>query len=221
MLKKIVLHMLLLHLPLYVSVHAQPQENKQAKKIILALKTPTQFFASFTYCIHNTKPKNKDRYQSSGEIWVQGSKFKLLLKDREIICDGKTVWHYVPENQEVHINDLDNNIDSDDWLSSPLQIFTIHQKGFVPIRHHVKHQDKKTYDVVELIALEEARTFYKIWLTIGRDNQQIKSIKAVDHEETNYEFYIQKMEEKLKIPADLFAFDSTQYSSELEMIDLR
>ena len=90
-----------------VSVNAQDQDPK-AKKILdeLSAKTKacTTIKAEFSWVVEK-KDKTKDT--QVGKIQTKGSKYKLEIPGHEIYCDGKTVWDYIKDANEVQIKDME------------------------------------------------------------------------------------------------------------------
>jgi len=105
-------------------VQAQVDDPK-AKKILHNLSEKYKSYNTmkfeFTYTISN--PKNKVNESKKGSIYIKGNKYRLYIDNQIIICDGKTVWTYIKDENEVQINNLDTNN-----LNTPTKILTAYEK---------------------------------------------------------------------------------------------
>ena len=133
-----------------------------------------------------------------------------------IISNGEIIWNYLPELHEVHIN----NFEVEAALFSPIQLMHIYQQGFIPIALKFITIDKTEYDIVELIASDQENFIKHLSLTIGKENHQIKNIKALDSNGTVHSFTIIDLISGIKVEDSYFEFDTTKYE-DLEIVDLR
>src|SRR5689334_386464 len=79
-----------------------------AKKILDELSVKTKSYttlkAEFSWTVEK-KDKSKDT--QSGKIQTKGAKYKLEIPGHEIYCDGKTVWDFIKDANEVQIKDME------------------------------------------------------------------------------------------------------------------
>ena len=64
----------------------------------------------FTYIMIDKKNKVNDTLK--GKIVVSGNKFNLDFMERKIISDGKTVWTYDPDAEEIQIDNVKDDQDA-------------------------------------------------------------------------------------------------------------
>ena len=87
-----------------LTVNAQDQDPK-AKKILDELSAKTKAYttikAEFSWVVEK---KDKSKESQSGKIQTKGAKYKLEIPGHEIYCDGKTVWDFIKDANEVQIN---------------------------------------------------------------------------------------------------------------------
>ena len=72
------------------------------KAVSAKYKSFKTYKASFAYNLENKK--DKINITKKGTIYVKGLKFKIEMGNLEIFCDGKTIWKYNKEDNEVEIN---------------------------------------------------------------------------------------------------------------------
>jgi outer membrane lipoprotein-sorting protein len=107
------------------------QQDTKAKEILEKVSKTTQSLASldakFSFEMENKAENVKDK--NVGSIVLKGKKYKLNIPQlgTQITCDGKTIWTYMTNSNEVTIANLD---DATDELMDPAKIFTIYEKGF-------------------------------------------------------------------------------------------
>ncbi len=107
------------------------QQDAKAKEILEKVTKTTQSLASldakFSFEMTNKAQNINDK--SLGSIVLKNKKYKLNVPQMglQVTCDGKTIWTYMVNSNEVTISNLD---DATDDLMDPAKIFTIYEKGF-------------------------------------------------------------------------------------------
>ena len=65
--------------------------------------------------------------KQKGKFIQSGKKFYATSNDQEIYCDGKTVWVYMKDANEVQVNTFDATATND--LMTPQQIIKMYETG--------------------------------------------------------------------------------------------
>tara|TARA_B100001287_G_scaffold36356_2_gene25793 strand:+ start:6003 stop:6653 length:651 start_codon:yes stop_codon:yes gene_type:complete len=111
-----------------ISVFGQSEINNDKKSKALLEKVSVAYqknnTTKFTFKLTITSEDINDDQQ--GFALIKDDKFYYKTPEREVISDGKTVWTYLPEDNECYIDlldDLENSI-------NPNEIFTIWKEGF-------------------------------------------------------------------------------------------
>ncbi len=196
------------------SLMAQDQDPK-AKKILdeLSAKTKacTTIKAEFSWVIEK-KDKTKDT--QVGKIQTKGAKYKLEIPGHEIYCDGKTVWDFIKDANEVQIKDME--VGGDDAIN-PSNIFTIYEKGF---KYKFESEDATT-QVISLFPINpDKKKFHTIKLYIDKTKKQITSVKMFMKEGTIQTYTIKTFLCSAVIPDTDFVFDSKLHKG-ISIEDLR
>ncbi len=104
------------------------QKDPGALKILDGMsekyKKMAAFRANFTYELYNEASDTRD--SEKGQIVVMGDKYKLTAGQLEKYNDGKTVWTYYSDYNEVNI---ENYVPGESELS-PSFIFNAYKKNF-------------------------------------------------------------------------------------------
>ncbi|GEO06519.1 hypothetical protein AAE02nite_41830 [Adhaeribacter aerolatus] len=208
---------LLLALILIIPV-AQAQQDPRAEKILNAMSQKYQglkaFNVVFTQTLENPASKIKETMQ--GDITVSGNKFRLKLKDQEIINNGSTIWTYMKSDNEVNISEND----PDDQQMSPNAIFTLYQKGYKYAFVEEMREGGQTYNIIELSPLDKNNSVYKVRLQINKRDNSVKTWKMFRNNGNRYTYTIKQFSPNPAVDATYFAFDKSQYKG-VKVIDLR
>lgn len=193
---------------------AQDQDPK-AKKILDELSTKTKAYttikAEFSWVVEK-KDKSKD--SQSGKIQTKGAKYKLEIPGHEIYCDGKTVWDYIKDANEVQIKDME--VGGDDAVN-PSNIFTIYEKGF---KYKFDGEDATTQTISLFPTNPDKKKFHTIKLTIDKTKKQIISVKMFMKDGTTQTYTIKTFVGSTAIPDTDFVFDIKAHKG-ISVEDLR
>jgi outer membrane lipoprotein-sorting protein len=210
--KKLYMLSFLILLPLYT--WASPQPHVQAKKIIATINIPIAFEMSFTYTMQ--EKEQQEAIVLQGKAWVQGTQYRLILEDQELISDGKTCWQYLKEAQEVHIQhamDIHSSF-------SLVHVLRHYRKDYVPIALAPCLLDQQACDRITLQPKQRDAFIASLVFTVARKPKELKHIQAIDKEGTCHSLAILKLIPKKAIADHYFKF-SPPPGEEIEVIDLR
>ncbi len=197
-----------------LSLAAQDQDPK-AKKILDELSAKTKAYttikAEFSWVVEK-KDKSKD--SQSGKIQTKGAKYKLEIPGHEIYCDGKTVWDFIKDANEVQIKDME--VGGDDAVN-PSNIFTIYEKGF---KYKFESEDATTQVVTLFPINPDKKKFHTIKLYIDKAKKQISSVKMLMKDGSTQTYTIKSFTGSAVIPDTDFAFDPKAHKG-VSIEDLR
>ena len=110
-------------------------QNKDAKavKLLDEVSAKTKAYktikADFTYTMTNKQAKINE--SKTGVLLVSGDKYRLTAAGQIVICDGKTVWTYIKESNEVQVNDVENKEES----LTPSKLLTSYNENYNAIHN--------------------------------------------------------------------------------------
>ncbi|TSA23968.1 MAG: outer membrane lipoprotein carrier protein LolA, partial [Bacteroidetes bacterium] len=87
-------------------------------------KTYSSFKADFNYAMDNKTARIHE--SKTGTLLVSGDKYKVNVAGQEVFCDGKRVWTYIGESNEVQINEMDTRKDA----ITPTNILTSYTSNY-------------------------------------------------------------------------------------------
>lgn len=203
-----------------ILVFSQDDTNSKKAKDILdkvsaKMKTFTTVQADFVSTMENLQENIKENMK--GTINLKGDKYKLIISGTEIINDGKTMWTYLKDVNEVNISTPDPN---DDNVLNPSKIFKIWEKDFK--FKFVKESFEKGIALyeIDLYPISREKTYSRVTLKIDKDKLQIASIKYIGKEGNNYTIDILKFTPNVAMAENLFIFDEKAHPG-VEKIDMR
>ncbi|MFN8407660.1 MAG: outer membrane lipoprotein carrier protein LolA [Sphingobacteriaceae bacterium] len=196
------------------------QTDPKAKTILAEVskkyRTFTTVKADFSYTIDNPQAKVKDTQSGTLLILSKTNKYKVTLKGQELISDGKTQWTYLIADKEVQLNQVDNSSDA----LNPAKIFTLYEKGFKYLYVGDSKVDHKMCYMIDLVPIDDKRTFFKVRLQIDKISKLITSALIFDKNGNRYTYAIKSFTPNVTVPESTFTFDSKKHPG-VEVVDLR
>lgn len=157
--------------------------------------------AGFTINIKNAQSSNS--IKQSGTLYLKGKKFRINLTDQEIYCDGKTMWTYFKEENEVQITKYDPN----NQEINPSEIFTIYEKGFdYKYVGETLVAGKKTQKI-ELTPQNKNKPYFKVKLNIDKASHKIVNMAVLNKNGVNSTYNITSFSSNLTMNDTFFKFD--------------
>ncbi len=219
--KKICLVVALLATTLLATTTQAQDKATQAKIILDKLSAKTKKFtnlqSSFSFVMVNKAKKTSEKHE--GTLWVKGDKYKLELTGQTIISDGKTVWTYIKEANEVQINNVDKN--EEEGKITPRNIFTIYEKGFKYEFIKEELRNKVAIEIIKLFPLEpKKKAFHTAELAVNKLKNEVSSLVVNGRDGTVSTYSVKKMDAKTVIADDIFVYNKAKYPT-AEIVDLR
>ena len=196
------------------------QTDAKAKAILADVSKKYRSYdiikTDFTYTLENPQAKIKET--QTGTIYVKSktNKYKVVLKEQELISDGRNQWTYLKADKEVQLSAVDNDPNS----LNPAKIFTIYEKGFKYVYMDDTKIGGRLYKIIELTPLDNKRSFFKVRLNIDNVTKQIKTAVIFDKNGNRYTYTMESFTPNFKTSESIFAFDAKQHPG-VEVVDLR
>ncbi len=152
---------------------------------------------------------------SSGSLLAKGKKYKISLSGQDLYNNGKDVYTYIAETNEVNITSHNEGDESD---FSPNNIFNLYKKGYAAAYKQEITKGGKKYDVVTLTPKTKSG-INRIELTIGKTDKLISSWTVWDKSAATT-YTITKFTPNVTLTDATFIFDKSKHPK-VEIIDLR
>ncbi len=205
----------------------QPKEAVDAKakaildEVAAKTKTYTTIKAEFSTVTEKqaTNTTTKVTESQSGTLSLKGSKYKLEFKGQTIFCDGKTLWTYIKESNEVQVNHAPDPKATDNI--NPVNIFTLYEKGYKFKYEKEEVVNGVKFDIINLYPLDpDKKSYHTIRLTIDRAKKQITAVKIMNKNGTSNTITVKSFTTNSEMADTLFTFNKADYKG-VEVVDLR
>ncbi len=190
------------------------QNDKKASAILDEVSVKTKSFKTikidFTYAMDNEKEKIHDKFK--GSLLSKGDKYKLTAAGQDVISDGKTVWTYLKDANEVQINSQGGDDDS----FTPTKLLSGYNKDFKSKFIEEKGNDQ----IIELYPLKKGKTFTKVRLTIDKTKKQISKFIIYDRNGSTFSYLVDKFVADQPLADSMFSFNKAEHPG-VEVNDMR
>lgn len=169
--------------------------------------------AEFTYTMENKQAKINEA--KSGTLLLAGDKYRLTAAGQTVISDGKTIWTYIKESNEVQVNSAD---DKDDAMT-PSKLLSSYNKNYKSKIIKDKSVTDPNLESIELIP-NTIKNIQKAVLVVDKMKKQVKSFTLYDKNGNIFSYKIQKFLTDIPVTTADFSFDAAKYPG-VEVIDMR
>ena len=199
-----------------LKVNAQIDDSKAKATldgVSSKMKSYTTMKIEFSYTMLNTKTNVNET--KSGTIQIKGNKYHLEVGGQIVFCDGKTVWTYIKDDNEVNIN----NVSTQEDAINPTTILNNYSLNYKPKWIKEVIDGGKTIEIIDLTPLK-GKSYYKVRLNIDKVAQQITSTIVYDKNGSTYTYTISKFTSNLTMDDAIFTFNKANYPN-VETNDMR
>lgn len=200
---------------LVLGVNAQVSvKDPNAKKVLDAasekFKTFKSFKSEFTQKIESKATGMNEEF--TGVAIVKGAKFYLKTPEQEMFNDGKTVWVFYPDDEEVNIH----NFDEEDDEMSVSKMLNMYKSGYKYHKLADETVDGKVLEVIDLepdMSPEERKTnqVFKIRMKFDKKTKLVKSWKIFERNGNRYTMVINSFTPNVEVEDSVFEFDKTKH----------
>jgi outer membrane lipoprotein-sorting protein len=156
--------------------------------------------------------------KSTGSISIKGNKYYMESLGTQVYFDGKTMWSYMTDINEVTITEP--NSEEGDFVDNPALIFTFYNRDFKYRLIGEVKVDKNWMYEIDLYPNDLNQPYSRFKLYIDKKNDGIYMVKAISKDAIDYTIYISNMRYNATIKDSRFIFNEASYDK-LEVIDMR
>lgn len=203
------------------AVAAIAQQDQKAREILDKVTQSTKSLksmeATFSFEMENKSQNIKE--SKNGSIVLKGNKYKVLLSELglEVYSDGKTVWTFMKEANEVNVSNLNGDTDE---MMDPSKVFTMYQKGFnfKYIGEEVKN-GKAVY-VIELIPTVAKGSYSQITMHVDKAKMLICYARMKGKDGNMYTVAVNQFKTDKAFDDAYFTFNAAKHPG-VDVIDMR
>lgn len=209
--------MILLSALVLISLGTAAQSKKEAEDILDKVTEQTKSYTSikidFTYNMDN--PEAKIHESEKGSLLVKNEKYRLNIAGQVVICDGSTVWTYLPDANEVQVN----TVEDDEDIITPNRLLTSYTENY---KSRLLGEEKKGSAVYQTIELKptESKSYSNVVLTIDKNLLRIMKIAIQDNSGNTFTYLVDEFKPNVLFKVSDFVFDPADYPG-VEVIDMR
>lgn len=180
------------------------------KAAVDKLKSYDNIEIAFDYQMINTAAGIDELMTGTGHL--QGDSYKLNIAGQEMICDGTTLWTYMPDSQEVMVS----SVDSEDG-GSPLSVINSYYDN-INAKFLPDNDPSKT--TIEVTPKEKDENFNKLVVVAETKTMNLKEVHLFDNNGSEFVYNITKLVTNQILPDNFFTFNEENYP-DAEIIDMR
>jgi outer membrane lipoprotein carrier protein len=205
----------------FIFFSATAQVDQKARQILEQASKKMQSFQSmsiaFTFTMENAKMNIHEK--NVGSLLMKGEKYQVKLPDMgmQVFSDGKTVWNYMKEANQVTIS---NAGDEGQGVIDPTTIFNVYQEGFIYKFLEDITVNGKVISYVELTPVDKTKEFNKMQAGIEKEKQLIYSLVTFGKDGNKYGIYVNDFKSNLPFADSDFVFDKAKFK-DVEVVDFR
>ena len=200
-----------------ISVVVVAQSDKNAEQLLEEVVNHTSSYENFksdlSYTMVNIEMGIDEK--KKGVIFVEGDSYRIEMEGQIIISDGKTIWTYIVDSEEVLVSDVDEGDES----ISPTKILTKYNDNY-----KAKFGTDKKYKNSNLkeICLKpnDKKNFEKMSVVVNSNKLSLESFSVYDVNGNVFTYHIINLKSDIELPSKTFTFDYTDYP-DVEVIDMR
>ena len=148
---------------------------------------------------------------ASGTAYMQGDAYKMEIEGQQIISDGKTMWTYFPDSEEVMVS----NPSDDENIITPIKLLTTYDKDYT-----MKYAKSNEKGIKGVEMSNPKGEFSKVTLKINEAKLEIVSATISNRSGDAFTIKIKKTVFDQNLEAKFFTFDEKAHPK-VDVIDMR
>jgi outer membrane lipoprotein-sorting protein len=208
---------ILLVFALLISGIVFAQSAKKAEQLLEDVVNKTASYKNMKVDISYTMV-NKEmdiNEKKEGLIYISGDSYRIEMEGQIIISDGKTVWTYLEDSEEVMVSNVEDNDES----ISPTKILTTYNSNY-----KAKFDTDSKYKNADLKAISlrpnDGKQFEKMSILVNQKSLSLESFSIYDKNGNVFTYHIINLTPNLDLPDNTFTFNPAEYP-DVEVIDMR
>ena len=187
---------------------AQNNADMLIRLVVDQLKSHKNVEMVFTYQI---SPDGKNLGEcEKGRAWLQGEAYKIEMANQQTISDGKIIWSYLIEDEEVMVSNATDGTDN-----TPLKLLTSLDESYVATLTGIDAQGLAT------IELANPKGQYKrVTLKINTKKVELKNADIYMEDGSELVVNVEEMKFDQELDDKFFTFDTKKHPK-VDVIDMR
>lgn len=189
------------------AVTAQNNAEAIVRLLVDQMKSHKNVEMSYTYQV-DLEGETTEAQQ--GKAWLQGEAYKVEMVEQHIISDGKTIWTYLVDDEEVMVGNATDGTDN-----TPLKLLTTLDQSYVATLTQI---DPKGNATIELA--NPKGKYHRVTLRANASKMSINSLDVYVDDGTKLIITVDEMKFDQTLGDKFFTFD-TKAHPKVDVIDMR
>ena len=192
------------------AVSAQNNAEKIIRVMVDPMRSHKNVEMVFNYQI---SPDGKTLGESEkGHAWLQGEAYKIEMTDQQTISDGKTIWSYLIDDEEVMVSNASEGTDN-----TPLKLLTSLDESYVATLSGI---DAKGIATIELANPKGQYKRVTLKINTKKSRPNIDSADIYIEDGSKVVVTIKEMKFDQELDDKFFTFDAKKHPK-VDVIDMR
>jgi len=191
--------------------------DKRSREILGQVADKTRSYETisvkFTYNMDNQEAGIHESY--NGTLLLKGDKYRLNISGQTVICDGKTIWTYIQDAEEVQIHSMETNSD----VITPSTLLTSYHEDYRSKLIREGMEGGKASYVIDLVPME-GKSFYKVRVIIDKAKMHISSFAIFERNGSIFTYSISEFKPNVAVGTSTFTFNKSDFP-DADIIDMR
>lgn len=190
------------------AVSAQNNAEKILRVMVDQMRSHKNVEMVFNYQI---SPVGKTLGESEkGHAWLQGEAYKIEMTDQQTISDGKTIWSYLIDDEEVMVSNASEGTDN-----TPLKLLTSLDESYVATLSGIDAKGIATIELANPIG-----QYKRVTMKVDTKKTELKSVDIYLEDGNKFIIKVEEMKYDQKLDNKFFTFEEAKHP-EVDVIDMR
>ena len=190
------------------AVSAQNNAEKIIRVMVDQMRSHKNVEMVFNYQI---SPDGKTLGESEkGHAWLQGEAYKIEMTDQQTISDGKTIWSYLIDDEEVMVSNASEGTDN-----TPLKLLTSLDESYVATLSGI---DAKGIATIELA--NPKGQYKRVTMKVDTKKTELKSADIYLEDGNKFIIKVEEMKYDQELDDKFFTFETKKHPN-VDVIDMR
>jgi outer membrane lipoprotein-sorting protein len=212
------LSLIIITLPLFSQTEQDRIYEQKAvellKKTSEKIKNYKTMEIDFSYTMENSQFNITETM--NGKLLSKGDKYHMIVGDNIFISDGVTVWNYIDDLDEIHINYVENT----EGGLTPTALLADFEKEYKGKFIKQETHKGKTVNIIDLVP-NKPQSFFKFRLALDNADDMLVYTIAYDRHGGTYTYNLDRVRINQNISDDKFKFNKADFPADAEIVDLR
>ena len=189
------------------AVSAQNNAEAIIRMMVNQMKSHKNVEMAYSYQV-NAEGQSSEVQQ--GKAWLQGEAYKVEMVEQQILSDGKTIWTYLIDDEEVMVSNASEGQDN-----TPLKLLTSLDESYVATLTGI---DAKGNATIELA--NPKGQYRRVTLRANATKLAINSMDVYLEDGTKLLITVDEMKFDQELDDKFFTFDTKKHPK-VDVIDMR